>query len=108
MQLWKMPMTLSRNSRCKWAKNFPDRTTADDVISTDDNLLSTEPLLTDDQIIDIIMGEEIVDDALNDDDDGDASGEQICPKATDERNALEGFREYMLLLAIKADKIKDI
>ena len=61
---------------------------ADDVISADgaisvgDNVLSMEPLLTDDQIIDNIVDEETVDDATN-----DASEEPICPKATDVRNA---------------------
>ena len=68
---------------------FPDGITAEDVISADDNVLSTEPLLTDDEIIDDIMDDETVEDAMNDDD--DASREPICPKASDVRNALGGF-----------------
>ena len=47
------------------APNFsPDGITADCV--TDNNVLSTQPLLTVDKIIDIIMGKKIVHDAMND------------------------------------------
>ena len=70
---------------------FPDGTTADNFISADDNVLSTEPLLMDAQIIDSIMDKEKVSAAMN-----DASEEPIYTKATDVRNALEVLPEYML------------
>ena len=79
---------------------YPEGTTADDNV---DNVLST-----DDQIIDSIMDEKPVDDAMNDDgdDDGDGSEEPTCPKVTDVRNALEVLRKYMLFS--KKEKFKEL
>ena len=85
----------------------PDGTTAEDVISADDNVLSTEPLLTDDEIIDDTMDDETVEDAMNGDDD-DASREPICPKASDVRNALEVLREYMLFSTLGGEIQRNI
>ena len=69
---------------------FPHGTTADDVISADDNVLS-------------IMDEETVDVAMNDY--GDASEGSICLNGTDMPSALEIFVN-ICCLAKKPEKFK--
>ena len=79
---------------------FPDGTSAEDALSADENRFNTEPLATDEGIIEYITDAEGSANAGNDDDsdgdDDDASEETVCPKATDVQNALEILREYMI------------
>ena len=80
---------------------FPDGTTAEDVLSADENLFNAEPLTTDEEIIESITAAESSAKAGNDDDDDDnddALEEPVCPKATDVRIALEILREYTFFI----------
>ena len=74
-------------------KFFLEGTTTNDIVSVDDSLTSTEPLMTDDAILYDILdeeGSEIKDDTY------DVSNEPICPQSSDVRQALDVLREYML------------
>ena len=73
-------------------KFFPEGTTAN-IVSVDDSLTSTEPLMTDDAILCDVLDEEGSE--TEDDTDG-VSNEPICPQSSDGRQALDVLREYML------------
>ena len=72
---------------------FPEGTTANDIVSVDDSLTSTEPLMTDGAILCDVLDEEGSE--TEDDTDG-VSNEPICPQSSDVRQALDVLREYML------------
>ena len=55
-------------------KFFPEGTTANDIVSVDDSLTSTEPLMTDDGILCDVLDEE---DSETEDDTDDVSNESI-------------------------------
>ena len=74
-------------------KFFAEGTTTNDIVSVDDSLTSTEPLLTDDAILCNILDEE---GSETEDDTDDISNEPICPQSSDVRQALDVLREYML------------
>ena len=74
-------------------KYFPEGTTANDSVSVDDSLTSTEPLMTDDAILCHILDEE---GSESEDDTGDVSNEPICPQSSDVHQALDVLPEYML------------
>ena len=75
---------------------FPERTTANDIANdiVDDSLTSTDPLMTDDGILCDVLDEE---GSETEDDIDDDSNEPICPQSSDVHQALDAFREYMLL-----------
>ena len=73
-------------------KFFPEGTTGN-IVSVDDSLTSTEPLMTDDAILCDVLDEEGSE--TEDDTDG-VSNEPICPQSSDGRQALDVLREYML------------
>ena len=65
---------------------FSEGTTANDIVSLDDSLTSTEPLMTDDTILcDVLDGEGF---ETEDDTDG-VSNEPLCPQSSDVRQALD-------------------
>ena len=72
---------------------FPEGTTANDIVSVDDSLTSTEPLMTDDAIICDVLDEK---GSETEDDTDDVSNEPICPQSSAVRQALDVFQEYML------------
>ena len=72
---------------------FPEGTTANDIVSVDDSLTSTELLMTDDAILCDVLDEEGSE--TEDDTDG-VSNEPICLQSSDVRQALDVLREYML------------
>ena len=72
---------------------FPEGTTANDIVSVDDSLTSTEPLMTDDAILCDVLDEEGCE---TEDDTDDVSDELICPQSSDVRQAMDVLREYML------------
>ena len=74
-------------------KFFAEGTTTNDIVSVEDSLTSTEPLLTDDAILCNILDEE---GSETEDDTDDISNEPICPQSSDVRQALDVLREYML------------
>ena len=74
-------------------KFFPEGTTTNDIISVDDSLTSTEPLMTDDAIICDVLDEK---GSETEDDTDDVSNEPICPQSSAVRQALDVFQEYML------------
>ena len=74
-------------------KYFPEGTTANDSVSVDDSLTSTELLMTDDAILCHILDEE---GSESEDDTGDVSNEPICPQSSDVHQALDVLPEYML------------
>ena len=57
-------------------KFFPEGTTANDIVSVDGSLTSTEPLMTDDVILCEVLDEE---GSETEDDTDDVSNEPICP-----------------------------
>ena len=74
-------------------KFFPGETTANDMVSVDDSLTSTETLMTDDAILWDVLDEESCE--TEDGTDG-VSNELICPQFSDACQALDPLREYML------------
>ena len=74
-------------------KFFPEGTTANDIVSVDDSLTSTEPLMTDDEILCNVLAEE---DSETEDDTDDVCKEPTCPQSSDVRQALDVLRQYML------------
>ena len=64
---------------------LPEGTTTNDVVSVDDSLTSTEPLMTDDVVLCDVLDEE---GSETDDDTDDVSNEPICPQSSDVRQAL--------------------
>ena len=75
------------------AKFFLEGTTANDIVSVDDSLTSTEPLMTDDAILCDVLDEE---GSETEDDTDDVSNEPICPQSSDVRQAVDVPRECML------------
>ena len=71
----------------------PKGTTANDIVSVDHSLTSTEPLITDDAILCDVLDEEGSE--TEDDTDG-VSNKPICPQSSEVRQALDVLREYML------------
>ena len=74
-------------------KFFPEGTTANNTVSMDDPLTSTEPLMTDNAILCDVLDKE---GSETDDDRDDVSTEAICPQPSDVPQALDVLREYML------------
>ena len=72
---------------------FREGTTANKIVSVEDSLTSTEPLMTDDAILCDVLDEEGSE--TEDYTDG-VSNEPICPQSNDVRQALDVLREYML------------
>ena len=72
---------------------LPEGTTANDIVSVDNTLTGTEPLMTDDVILCDVLDEEGSE--TEDDTDG-VSNEPICPQSSDVRQDLDVLREYML------------
>ena len=74
-------------------KFFPEGTTANDIVSVDDSLTSTEPLMTDDEILCNVLAEE---DSETEDDTDDVCKEPTCPQSSDVHQALDVLRQNML------------
>ena len=72
---------------------FPQGTAANDIVSVDDSLTSTEPLMTDDAILCDVLNEEGSE--TKGDTDG-FSNKPICPQSKDVCQALDVLGEYML------------
>ena len=72
---------------------FPEGTSANDIVSVDDSLTSTESLMTDDATLCDVLDEEGSE--TEDDTDG-VSNEPICPQSSDVCQALDVLRENML------------
>ena len=94
-----IPLKISRNNWISLpyiTQFFPERTTANDIANdiVDDSLTSTDPLMTDDGILCDVLDEE---GSETEDDIDDDSNEPICPQSSDVHQALDAFREYMLL-----------
>ena len=77
-------------------------TTAQDVISADENVSSTEPLLTDDELIHVVMNDENVDDC------DDGVFDPICPKVSDVRDTLPVLQEDRLVWNYSKDELTNI
>ena len=74
---------------------YPPGTTAEDVVSADENVVCTVPLLTDEELIEE-MNYENRDDADNgEDDDDDALLNPVCPKVSDIWEVLQVLHDYM-------------
>ena len=72
---------------------FPEGATANYFVSADDHVISTEPVMTDDQIINDVLVDENV---IQEDADENFSDRPTCPKSGDVRRALDILRVYML------------
>ena len=74
---------------------YPPGTTAEDVVSADENVVCAVPLLTDEELIEE-MDNENGDDADNgEDDDDNALLNPACPKVSDIRESLQVLHDYM-------------
>ena len=94
-----IPLKISRNNWISLpyiSQFFPEQTTANDIANdiVDDSLTSTDPLMTDDEILCDVLDEE---GSGTEYDIDDVSNEPICPQSSDVHQALDVFREYMLL-----------
>ena len=79
----------------KLGEIYPPGTTAENVVSADENVVCTVPLLTDEELIEE-MNNEKGDDADNgEDDDDNALLNQVCPEVSDIREALQVLHDYM-------------
>ena len=78
---------------------FPEGTTANDIVSVDDSLTSTEPLMTDDPILCDVLDEE---GSETEDDTDDVSNEPICPQSSDVRQAMDVLRDTCYLVIIES------
>ena len=73
---------------------FPEGTTVADVISADDSVINTEPVMTDDGILFDMLDQD--DHATEEGNDDTSYIQPSCPKSDEIRRALEVLREYML------------
>ena len=79
----------------KLGEFYPPGTTAEDVVSADENVVCTVPLLKDEELIED-MNNENGDDADNGEDvDDDALLNPVCTKVSDIREALQLLHDYM-------------
>ena len=86
-----------QNQIKKLGEFYPPGATAEDIVSTDENMVCTVPLLTDEELIEE-MNNENGDDADNgkdDDDDDDALLNPVCPKVSDILEAMQVLHDYM-------------
>ena len=84
-----------QNQIKKLGEFYPPGTTAENVVSADENVVCTVPSLTDEELIEEVNNE-YGDDADNgEDDDGDALLKPVCTKVSDIREALQLLHEYM-------------
>lgn len=74
---------------------YPPDTTAEDVISADQNVMSTEPLLSDEELIEKVMNAANGDDGDEDGDDEDVLLDPVCLKVSDIRDALQVLHDCM-------------
>ena len=74
---------------------YPPGTTVEGVISADQNVMSTEPLLSDEELIEEVMNAVNVNDGDEADDDEDVLLDPVCPKVSDIREALQVLHDYM-------------
>ena len=94
-----IPLKISRNNSISLpyiTQFLPEGTTANDIANdiVDDSLTSTDPLMTDNRILCDVLDEEGSETEVDTD---DVSNEPICPQSSDVHQALDVFREYMLL-----------
>ena len=75
---------------------FPEGTTAKDVVSMDDFVNTTEPIMNDEEIISNVLDEENLEAEEDKDGDVDILIEPTCPQSGDVRQALEVLRRYMV------------
>ena len=73
---------------------FPEGTTAADVVSADDSVKNTEPVMSDDEILFDMLDKD--DHATEERDDDTSYIQPSCPKSDEIRRALEVLPEYML------------
>ena len=74
---------------------FPEGATDNEIVSVDDSVIGTEPIMTDDEILSDALNEE--NDVTEEDAaDCDASNEPACPQSSDVRQALDVLWDYML------------
>ena len=74
---------------------FPEGTTAKDIVSMDDFVNTTEPIMND-EIISDVLDEENLEAEEDEDGDVDILIEPTCPQSGDVRQALEVLRRYMI------------
>ena len=79
----------------KLGEFYPPGATAEDIVSADENLVCTVPLLTDEELIEE-MNNENGDDADSGEDDVDSALlNPVCPKVSDILEALQVLYDYM-------------
>ena len=71
---------------------YPSGTTAEHVILADENVMSTVHLLTDEEVMNAVNVDNSDDE---EDDDGDAVLDPVCPKVSDVWEALQVLHDYM-------------
>ena len=89
------PFRNLQNQLKKLGEFYPPGTTAENVVSADENVVCTVPSLTDEELIEEVNNE-YGDDADNgEDDDDDALLKPVCTKVSDIWEALQLLHEYM-------------
>ena len=84
-----------QNQIKKLGEFYPPGTTAENVVSADENVVCTVPSLTDEELIEEVNNE-YGDDADNgEDDDDDALLKPVCTKVSDIREAFQLLHDYM-------------
>ena len=84
-----------QNQIKKLGEFYPPGSTAEDVVSADENVLCTVPLLTDEELIEEMNNEDGDDADSGEGDDGDALLNPVCPKVSDIWEALQVLHDYM-------------
>ena len=74
---------------------YPPSTTAEDIVSADENVMSTVLLITDEELIEKVMNAANGDDTDDGEDDDDALLNPVCPKVSDIWEALQVLHDYM-------------
>ena len=89
------PFRNLQNQIKKLGEFYPPGTTAENVVSADESVVCTVPLLTDEELLEE-MNNEYGDDADNgEDDDDDALLKPVCTKVSDIREAFQLLHDYM-------------
>ena len=95
-----------QNQIKKLGEFYSPGTTAEGVVSADENVVCTVPLLTDEELIEEI-NDENGDNADNEEeDDDDALLNPVCPKVSYIREALQLLRNYMLF-SLSSEDIRE-
>ena len=85
-----------QNQNEKLGDFYPPGTTAANVVSADKNVMSTVPLLTDEELVEGVLNAANAGAADGEEDYNDAALDPVFPKVSDVREAFHMLHDYML------------